>query len=189
MVLEEQCFHGIGAFGSHLLKVSALKLFHPSACSVFQSFSHFSRLRHKLLGERRWVKSGFTLIEVVVSLAILSVGLIVIIELFAGGLRLARVSEEYTKAVNYGRIKMEEIAVKPKMEEGSEEGEFDKTFRWEVGVKKVDVLPIEQKPDLKVPVELFQIQVKVIWKSGSKERSSAVETYKMIRVEEDEKKS
>jgi hypothetical protein len=84
---------------------------------------------------------------------------------------------------------MEEIVVKPKMEEGSEEGEFDETFRWEVGVKKVDVLPIEQKPDLKVPVELFQIQVKVIWKSGSKERSSAVETYKMIRVEEDEKKS
>ena len=132
---------------------------------------------------------GFTLIEVVVALAILSVGLTVVIELFAGGLRLARVSEEYTKAVNYGRMKMEEIAVKPKIEEGSEEGKFDETFHWQVGVKKVDILPIEKRPDLKLPVELFQIQVKVIWKSGSKERSSAVETYKMIRVEEDEKKS
>jgi general secretion pathway protein I len=134
-------------------------------------------------------RTGFTLIEVVVAIAILSVGLTVIIELFAGGLRLARVSEEYTKAVNYGRIKMEEIAVKPKMKEGSEEGKFDETFHWQVGVKKVDVLPIEKKQDLKVPVELFQIQVKVIWKSGSKERSTSVETYKTIRVEEDEKKS
>jgi general secretion pathway protein I len=134
-------------------------------------------------------RTGFTLIEVVVAIAILSVGLTVIIELFAGGLRLARVSEEYTKAVNYGRIKMEEIAVKPKMEEGSEEGKFDETFRWQVGVKKVDVLPIEKKPDFEVPVELFQIQVKVTWKSGSKERSTSVETYKTIRVEEDEKKS
>lgn len=48
-------------------------------------------------------RAGFTLIEVVVALAILSVGLTVIIELFAGGLRLARTSEEYTKAVKIGR--------------------------------------------------------------------------------------
>jgi len=140
-------------------------------------------------GERRRVRGGFTLIEVVVALAILSVGLTVVIELFAGGLRLARVSEEYTKAVNYGRIKMEEIAVKPTMEEGSEEGKFDETFHWQVGVKKVDVLPIEKRPELKVPVEFFQIRVKVIWKSGSKERSTSVETYKTMPVEEDEKES
>jgi len=189
MVLEAQCFHGVGGFEGHLSKVSALKLSHPSACSVFQSLSHFSLLRHNLSGERRKVRGGFTLIEVVVAFAILSVGLTVIIELFAGGLRLARVSEEYTKAVNHGRIKMEEIAVKPKIEEGSEEGKFDETFRWRVGVKKVDVLPMEKKPDLKVPVELFQIQVKVIWQSGSKERSASIETYKTFRVEEDEKES
>jgi len=152
-------------------------------------WTRFLLLRHSLSGERRKVRGGFTLIEVVVALAILSVGLTVVIELFAGGLRLARVSEEYTKAVNYGRIKLEEIAVKPKIEEGSEEGKFDETFHWQVGVKKVDVLPIEKKPDLKVPVDLFQIQVKVIWKSGSKERSTSVETYKTFRVEEDEKES
>jgi general secretion pathway protein I len=159
-------------------------------------WTRFLLLRKSLSGEKRkWVplvsevRGGFTLIEVVVALAILSVGLTVIIELFAGGLRLARVSEEYTKAVNYGRIKLEEIAVKQKIQEGSEEGRFDSTFRWQTGVKKVDVLPIEKKPDLEVPVELFQIQVKVIWQSGSKERSTSVETYKMIRVEEDEKES
>jgi len=84
---------------------------------------------------------------------------------------------------------MEEIAVKSKMEEGSEEGKFDETFRWQVGVKKVDVLPIEKKPDIKIPVELFQIQVRVIWKSGSKERSTYVESYRTIKVEDEEKKS
>jgi general secretion pathway protein I len=153
-------------------------------------------LRHNLSGESRKdpttgkkVGGGFTLIEVVVAMAILAVGLTVVIELFAGGLRLARVSEEYTKAVNYGRIKLEEIALKPKIEEGSQEGKFDGTFHWQIGVKKVDVLPIEKRPELKIPVELFQIQVKVIWKSGSKERSASVETYKTMRVEEDEKES
>jgi len=75
---------------------------------------------------------GFTLIEVVVALAILGVGLMVIIELFAGGLRLGRASEEYTKAVNYSRMKLEELALKPLAEEGVEEGEFNETYRWKI---------------------------------------------------------
>ena len=127
--------------------------------------------------------TGFTLIEVTVALAILGIGLTVIIELFAGGLRLARTSEEYTKAVNYAGTKMEEIVSKQKIEEGSEEGEFDDTFRWQVGVKKMDILPIEKNPDFKPPVELFEVKVKVLWKSGSKERSTSIESYKVGRLE------
>jgi general secretion pathway protein I len=132
---------------------------------------------------------GFTLIEVVVALAILGVGLTVIIELFSGGLRLARASMEYTKALNYARIKMEEIAVKPVVNEGTEEGvSEDKTFRWQMGVKKVDLLSIDKSIDYKPPIELFQIKIDVFWKSGSKERSTSVESLKAIKPEEGEKK-
>ena len=49
MVLESECFHSVGAFEVYLLKVSALKLSHPSVCSVFQNFSRFFLLRHSLL--------------------------------------------------------------------------------------------------------------------------------------------
>jgi general secretion pathway protein I len=129
--------------------------------------------------------------EVVVALAILGIGLTVIIELFSGGLRLGRASVEYTKAVNHGRTKLAEIALKETMEEGSEEGEFDETYRWQVGVKKVDVLYLEQTTDYKPPAELYQIQVNVIWKSGFKEKSTRIETYKSVQLkgEEEEKKS
>ncbi len=72
---------------------------------------------------------GFTLIEVVVALAILGVGLIVIIELFSGGLRLGRTSGEYTQAIGYARLKMEDLALARQVTEGIEEGEFDKNFR------------------------------------------------------------
>jgi len=132
--------------------------------------------------------TGFTLIEVLVAVAILGVGLTVIIELFSGGLRLGRASEEYTKAVNYARIKMEEIAVKPVVAEGVEEGSFDDTFRWQVEVKKVGLLPLENKPDFKPPAQFFQIQIDVLWKSGSKERSTHIESYKTTKPEGDEKK-
>jgi hypothetical protein len=41
MVLEAQCLQGVGAFEVHLLKVFALKLSHPSACSVFRTSATF----------------------------------------------------------------------------------------------------------------------------------------------------
>ena len=132
---------------------------------------------------------GFTLIEVLVAVAILGIGLTVTLELFSGGLRLGRASEEYTKAVNYARMKMEEMAVKPEVAEGVEEGSFDDTFRWQVEVKKVELLPVGDKPDFKPPANLFQVQIDVIWKSGSKERSTRIESYRTIKPKDDEKKS
>lgn len=128
----------------------------------------------------------------IVALAILGIGLTVIIELFSGGLRLGMTSEEYTKAVNYARVKMEEVLSKQKIEEGNEEGEFDQTFRWQVDVKRMDILPTEKNPDFKPPVELFEVKVNVLWKSGSKgakDRSASIETYKTVKPSLDEKKS
>jgi general secretion pathway protein I len=133
--------------------------------------------------------TGFTLIEVLVAVAILGVGLTVIIELFSGGLRLGRASEEYTQAVNYARTKLEETAIKPVLEEGIEEGSFNDTFRWQVDVKKVNLLPVEDKQDFKPPAQFFQVQIDVIWKSGAKERSTRIESYRTIKPKEDEKKS
>jgi general secretion pathway protein I len=123
---------------------------------------------------------GFTLIEIVVAMAILGVGLIVIIELFSGGLRLGRVSEEYTQAVGLARVKLEEIFLAEQLKEGSEQGEFNKDFRWQVGVKKVDLLPVEKGLEFKPPVEFYQIKVNIFWKSGSKERSTEIESFRTI---------
>jgi hypothetical protein len=51
-VLEAKYLHVIGAFDVCLIKVSALKLSHPSTYPVFQDFSRFSLLRHSLLKGR-----------------------------------------------------------------------------------------------------------------------------------------
>ena len=124
---------------------------------------------------------GFTLMEVVVALAVLGVGLIVIIELFSGGLRVGRISGEYTRAVGYARVKMEDIALAREIKEGMEEGEFDKNYRWRLEVKKVNILPGEQPSDFTLPVELYQIRLQVIWKSGSQERSADLESMKAVK--------
>ncbi len=124
---------------------------------------------------------AFTLIEVVVAMAVLGVGLIVMIELFSGGLRAGRVSGEYTQAVGYARVKMEDISLAREMKEGMEEGEFDDNYRWRLEVKKVNLLPGEPPVDLTLPVELYQIKLRVNWKSGSQERSAGLESMKAVK--------
>ena len=133
--------------------------------------------------------TGFTLIEVVIAIAILGVALAVIFELFSGGLRLGRVSKEYVMAMNYASLKMEELTTKGEVREGTEEGEFNQEYRWQTFVKKLDLLPIEEKGiDFKPPAELMNIKVNVLWKSGAKERSAAIESYKAVKLEENEEK-
>ena len=132
----------------------------------------------------RGENQGFTLLEVLVAMAILGIGLVVIIELFSGGLRLGRTSEEYTKAVGYARMKLEEISLAKSLEEGIEEGEFDREYRWQVEVKKVDLLPPGRETSYQPPVALYWVRIGVLWKSGTRERTTALESYRLLKAEE-----
>jgi len=135
-------------------------------------------------------EKGFTLVEIVVAMAILGISLVLVIELFSGGLRLGRASEEYTVASHLARQKAEEIFLSREIGEGTEEGEFEGTsYRWQVEVKKVDLVPVTLETDYRPPMDLYQIQVKIIWNSGSKERSTRIETYKAVKPETDETKT
>jgi hypothetical protein len=80
--------------------------------------------------------------------------------------------------------------MKPVVQEGIAEGESDdKAFRWQVGVKKADLLSIDKSVDYKPPIELFQVKIDVFWKSGFKERSASVESFRAIKPDDSEKKS
>ncbi len=131
-------------------------------------------------------KKGFTLLEVLVALIIFGVSLMLIIELFSGGLRSARISEEYTKGIQYARIKMEEIRLTPPLEEGVIEGKFDDFYKWRANFKKVDVLPLKIGEKFDGYVKLFKIDLDIFWRSGSKERSVTLESYQVIKEKESE---
>jgi len=135
-------------------------------------------------------EEGFTLIEIVVAMAVLGISLVLVIELFSGGLRLGRAAEEYTLAGQFARQKMEEISLNREVVEGVEEGEFEGTpYRWQVEVKKMDLLPVTMETDYRPPLDLFQIQLQIIWKSGNKERSTRIETFKAVKPEPNETQS
>jgi len=128
-------------------------------------------------------RKGFTLIEIVISISILGLGLLMIIELFSGGLKVGRSVTEYTKAMQYAKIKLEELRIKPP-QEGIEEGSFNESIRWKIEVKKVDVLSsIIEEP--KLPAKLFKIDLSIFWRSGINEKSIRLETFRTLKENEE----
>ncbi len=132
-------------------------------------------------------RRGFTLIEVLLAVAILGIGLCVIMELFAGGLRSAKVSEEYTKATLYGKMKMEELLAASDLAEGSLAGSFDDQFSWTAEVRiKNPTFSTPPDPEPTLPIDLYQIVLKVTWSSVRGQKSIEIESLRAFRSAEEQ---
>ncbi len=79
-------------------------------------------------------QKGFTLLEVMASLAILSMGVLMVIQLFSGGLGLAMAARDQTGAVLLAREKMDEVLARSELKPGTTRGEEEKGLSWEVRV-------------------------------------------------------
>jgi general secretion pathway protein I len=99
---------------------------------------------------------GFSLLEVMVALAILGMALVAIFQLFSMSLRTTKKAEDYTKAIFYARSMMDEafIFVDPSGESKSEEYEDRYEVKREVSVKS-------ESDDGSVKV--YEIAVTVTW--------------------------
>jgi len=102
-------------------------------------------------------RQGFTLLEVIVALAILALAFGLAVELLANGVRSSRASEEYTQATLLARQKMAEVAGGARLEASSEAGEFGGGFRW-----ASEIRPLPQE-DEDLPARLYQVRVRVTW--------------------------
>ena len=80
-------------------------------------------------------QSGFTLLEVVVAMAIVTLGVVALFEVFSLGLRLGAKSVAKTEAVALSRQVIDEALVLRKVREGVEEGSFGGEHRWKLQVE------------------------------------------------------
>ena len=82
--------------------------------------------------------SGFTLLEVMVAVALLGIGVVMVIRLFSGVLGLVRTSDDYTRKVLLAREKMTETLLMEKLKEGVARGATDDGFSWAVEINPWD---------------------------------------------------
>jgi len=121
---------------------------------------------------------GFTLLEVMVAIAILGIALTCVLQIFSGGLDCAKRSGEYTRAVLYAKAKMEELISRSDLTEGEESGEFDSDYRWHTEIRPAELQCEEHYKNL--PIQLYELTVKVSWVSDDKERDVELNTLKSL---------
>jgi general secretion pathway protein I len=120
--------------------------------------------------------AGFTLLEVVVALAIVALALVALLRLHLLSLESTMRAQDLTTAVQLAQSRMAELGPFP--EPGEERGRFDTPefakFYWQTAVTehKLEATESEQ-----TNLELRHIEVTIRWGDGLNERSYTLEAY------------
>ncbi|OIO32984.1 MAG: hypothetical protein AUJ70_04220 [Candidatus Omnitrophica bacterium CG1_02_40_15] len=118
-----------------------------------------------LIGKKR--SSGFLFVELLISVLIMSVGLILILNSFIQSLRAIEYSDDYFKACLFLEDKAFEVYNSDK-KEGFSKGsfnDFNDKFSWELNVAKLE------------EAGLNEISLKVMWYERNKEHDVPIFTY------------
>ena len=123
---------------------------------------------------------GFSLLEVLVAFAILSVSLGVLLQVFATGLRNAGVADDYTQATLYAESILAAYGREVPLGEGVREGPINDRFSWRGTVSPY----AEGMPDPeKTRMRAWRISVEVFWRGLTQTRSVMLETLRLAPVE------
>ena len=120
---------------------------------------------------------GFTLLEVVVAMAIVGLGVVTLLEVFSSGLRLGAKGAEQTEAVGIGRQVMDKVLSRRELTSGREDGEAGEGYRWSLQIN-----PMRDSTDLLLssPWELKEVSLEL----GSSVR---LKTLRLVNKTESEK--
>ena len=150
---------------------------------------------------RKQIEGGFTLLEIMVAIAIMAIGLVTVIQLFSGALRSAKLSEDYSRAVIGAKTKMDYVLSVKTLENFDElekSGQFEEDFfdgySWSVDGPDLYTLPEELKRDIEdkgTPIDdiewkLYVVSVKVSWgESFGKEKEVEFTTLRLFKEKEE----
>lgn len=115
-------------------------------------------------------KDGFTLVEILVTLAILGAILPALLQAFASAARNQGLSDNRTTALYLLKFRMAEIEMDGYPDVGEENGEFGENtrYRWRSVVAEIDSEDVEN---------IRRVQVTVTWIHRNRERSMSMSTY------------
>ena len=125
---------------------------------------------------RRHEEAGFTLLEVLVAMVILSVAIVTLVQLASQGLRLLRVSGEHQEAVMLADRLARTADVSRESVDTGHEGSFDWERRTRLVVVPADLTPVG--PGGADTPHLLSLSVMVKWAGG---RSVEVSTLRLAQ--------
>jgi len=122
-------------------------------------------------------QKGFTLIEVLVAVMVLAISLVVIMQLFSGGLKSNKISNDYQYGIFHAREKMEELLLAQEWAPGETSGDFEDGYRWTATIEEIpdetdgsEDAGDDEELVKKLPVSTLLIRLNVIWNNGDREK-------------------
>jgi prepilin-type N-terminal cleavage/methylation domain-containing protein len=119
--------------------------------------------------------NGFTLLEVLVAIAILGVAVVLVLQLFSAGIRAITVSEEYVTAVERAEAKMREVLDEEKLEERAWSEAMEDGCSADVAISET----LKERTG-SLPVKVLEIGLTFHWTNGTKTRSISLMTMKVV---------
>lgn len=110
---------------------------------------------------RRYRSRGFTLLEVIVAIAILAVFMGAMMRVFSTGLRGLGAAEARTVATLLAESKLSTIGIETPLVVGETSGDFERGYRWQASVHPY----LEQggDPAVRAGFAAFEVVVRVGW--------------------------
>ena len=111
---------------------------------------------------------GMTLIEVLVAFVVLSMTLAVIMQIFSGGMRNARLAGAYSYALILAESQLAAAGVEQPLSVGQSSGQTGPDLTWRTTVELFDDGGAAER--LLLPTRLYQVRAQVSWNEGGRER-------------------
>ena len=123
---------------------------------------------------------GFTLLEVLVAVAIVGIALVGLLRLHLLSLDATLAAQDLTTAVLLAEGKMATFMAQSP-QEGEDQGQFDgpdlERFSWTTSVADYDIDPGGQSDGREEAIGIRHVTVSVHWREGNRDRSYSLETY------------
>ena len=78
---------------------------------------------------------------------------------------------------------MGEVLLSKELSAGETEGEFSDSFRWKCQIELIENVEEDEE---KMPFNMFNIKIDIIWDVGGKEKRFQVSTIKIVEKQEDD---
>lgn len=118
---------------------------------------------------------GFTLLEVLVAVSVLAVAVVTVLQIFAGSLRSVSLSGDYVDAVVLAQSRMRQVLSVQELSEDTWTETAGDGHEISVSVRKSPEPAIES-------FELYDIELSVLWGSGTKRRSYTLDTVRLQKA-------
>ncbi|MBK9653957.1 MAG: prepilin-type N-terminal cleavage/methylation domain-containing protein [Rhodanobacteraceae bacterium] len=115
-------------------------------------------------------QGGFTLLEVLVAFIVFVLIFGAVLDALGMAMRNTRRSAEVSEAALWAQSKLDAIGTIEELKEGSDSGEFNAHYRWQLDVSKQEVERTDGVSPDSFPVELYRVELVVSW--GDRNRRS-----------------